>query len=506
MKPWTTEKRVLLLAGHLDEEIRIAEAVLAADKNVFCRDGKLVHLVHNELLAQQSGSHTSIEIHPLTSANLQERLCRQLLFLKTSDLDVNVIYPPAPLVNGLLERRKFPTLKHLRGVTTVPVFREDGTVLQVPGYDPATQLYYEPYHEFPIIPESPTSGEVNEALSMLLDVVSDFPFVDDHSKAVYLSTILTVVGRYAFRGCVPMVIIDANTPGVGKTKLADAMGMISTGCGLPRSVQSNYAEEERRQITAMLLKGQRLLLIDNIASRFGSATLDALLTSEVWQDRVLGRSQQATLPNLMQVIATGNNMQMRADTVRRCIRIQLSSNEEHPELRSGFKYPDLERFVSDQQPMLLAAALTLLRGYWEAGRPRQEVSVLGSFAGWSDCIQSTVMWAFGVDPGEARISTDDEMDLDKEILEKLMSGWRSVVPDGTPSSCRQVMDNITKADGAGRDLLDAMELASPTGKRSSVVLGNLLGRFRQRPLKGMKFEHARPEHTSAGRLWVLTAV
>jgi hypothetical protein len=501
--PWNTNKRIMYLDGHLDDEILVSEAVLAEYPEIYYQDERLVRVIGNRSKAVTGSQHIPLQVKSVTAANLKEMLSTKFVFLKVEEDRVRAVYPPPPLIGALLERAKYPSLKHLRGVTEVPVLRPDGTVLQDVGYDPVTELLYQPLQPFPTVPEHPTQDEIQAAIHLLLDVVCDFPFISDVGRAVYLSTLLTVVGRYAFLGCVPMILIDANTPGVGKTKLADTIGIITTGQPLPRSTQANYAEEERRQITSILRKGERLLLIDNIGACFGSPVLDALLTSEIWQDRLLGRSQEVTLPNLLQVIATGNNLQLKADTVRRCLRLQLNTSEEHPESRSEFKYANLEAWVMDHQAELLTAALTLLRGYMAAGRPKQELITLGSFAGWSGLIQSTVKWAYGVDPGEARVLGDDEMDLDKEILERLIRGWRNLVPDGKPVSCRTVFDRTIKDSELGRDIHEALELRHSSGKRSAVALGHLLTRYRKRVYMGAYFDHGSKERTSEGRSWKL---
>ncbi|MFZ1613407.1 MAG: hypothetical protein WAT51_04505, partial [Holophaga sp.] len=244
----------------------------------------------------------------------------------------------------------------------------------------------------------------------------------------------------------------------------------------------------------------------NLGSRFGSPALDALLTSEIWQDRILGRSKEATLPNLLQVIATGNNIQLKADTVRRCICMQLTSLDEHPEARSEFHHPDLEAWITSEQPRLLAAALTLLRGYVVAGKPEQNLVTLGSFAGWSILIQATVKWALGIDPGEARVVSEDEMDQDNEILERLMRGWQKLVPAGMSISCRRLMDAVLKSGEDGRDILEALEMSSVSGKRTAVGLGYLLTRYRKRIYMGSFFDHGIVKKTSEGRMWRLISL
>jgi len=501
--PWTTKKRTMLLVGNLDEEILVAEAILAGYPEIFYQGERLVRVVGNPLKAVSGSQQAPLEVQSITPANLQEMLSSEFVFLKIDGDRVRTTYPPAPLVHGLLDRAKYPSLKHLRGITEVPVLRLDGTVLQEAGYDRGTELLYQPQRAFPKVPDLPSPGEVQAALYQLLDVVSDFPFVNDLGKAVFLATILTVVGRFAFQGCVPLVLIDANTPGVGKTKLADTIGIITTNQPLPRATQMKSDWEERKQITSILLKGERLLLIDNIGSRFGSPVLDALLTSEIWQDRIVGRSQQVTAQNLLQVITTGNNMQLKADTVRRCIRIQLTTQDEHPESRSEFRHPDLEAWVAEHQPELLTAALTLLRGYMVAGKPQQDLVTLGSFAGWSNLVQATVKWAYGVDPGLARVTSDDEMDLDQEIMEKLMRGWRNIVPEGSAMSARKVMDTAQNKAEVGRDIFEALEMGNASGKRTPVALGRLLTRYRKRTHQGACFDYKKSERNAEGIAWRL---
>ena len=45
-------------------------------------------------------------------------------------------------------------------------------------------------------------------------------------------------------------------------------------------------EETRKRITATLLAGEPIVLLDNIAGMLGCAALDALLTSTTWTDRI----------------------------------------------------------------------------------------------------------------------------------------------------------------------------------------------------------------------------
>jgi hypothetical protein len=47
----------------------------------------------------------------------------------------------------------------------------------------------------------------------------------------------------------------------------------------------------------------------------------------------------------------------------------LNCPDEHPEERTGFKYPDLLGYVTSNRGELLAAVLTILRASFVAGKP-----------------------------------------------------------------------------------------------------------------------------------------
>jgi hypothetical protein len=124
-----------------------------------------------------------------------------------------------------------------------------------------------------------------------------------------------------------------------------------------------------------------LVLFDNIEGEFGNGVLDAALTATTWKDRILGVKRMAEAPLYMTWFATGNNVIIGADTSRRICHVRLESPEERPEERRDFRYPDLLSWVDTNQPRLLAAALTIFRGYYLAGCPSQDLTPWGGFEG-----------------------------------------------------------------------------------------------------------------------------
>ena len=72
-----------------------------------------------------------------------------------------------------------------------PILRSDGTVLQTPGYDPDTGLYYEPDGAIIEVPASPTRDDALAATEVLLEVIADFPFATPAHQTAWLSFLLT---------------------------------------------------------------------------------------------------------------------------------------------------------------------------------------------------------------------------------------------------------------------------------------------------------------------------
>ncbi len=500
--PQIEGKDYLVLTYDLEEDVKALELALSESEKIFQRGGRLVRVIDDVLANEPGSSQIPLRIQSISPSALRLILSEVKHFLRENQEGFKPVYPPVDLVNALLEKGRYPFLHHLRGVTQVPVLRRDGSIVQDEGYDRSTELLYQPLANFPRVREMPTEQEIKGALDLLLEVVVDFPFADPQmGQAVFLAAVFSVLGRCAFPGPVPMILVGANMPGTGKSKLADAIGLISTGQTIPRSNQLQSESEERKRITAILSKGHRLYLIDNVSGPLGGPCLDALLTSDAWADRILSKSLEVTLPNNLLVIATGNNLQVKADTARRCLLIQMLSMEEHPEARSNFHHPDLEAWIAEHQAALLTAALTILRGYVAAGRPVQAIATLGSYGGWSALIQSTVKWALGVDPGEARIPVGEGMDTDTETLQLLMSGWLEIAPNGEALTCGEAFDRI-KSDSMGQSIIEAIEMFRPWKKQTTVELGHILQYFRQRLLGSANFDHA-GKKTGKGFRWKL---
>ncbi len=400
----------------LHEIVSAAERALAArsDLGVYSRGNCLVRVVRDDArrLEWLSRSAGAPSIVVASEAWLREQLDRIAVWRKGSRL----VRPSKDITSTLAKRREWPQLRPLEGVVESPSFLPTGQVLSSPGYHAETGLLYMSETDFPTIPQRPTKQQVARAAKTLIDPLCDFPFLSEADRSVVVMTILSLLARPAYQGPAPAVTFRAPVPGSGKSLLAHVVSIVATGECAPAMSQPGNDEESRKRITALALEGTPIVLIDNVAGSFGSESLAAALTAETWKDRILGSTESVTVPLRAIWLITGNNLSFRGDLGRRVIVCDIDPEVEFPEDRQDFRFPNLLEHVRRERPRLVAAALTILRGFHEAGRPTHGKERKGSFEAWDDLVRAATIWARFADPLETTSRVRDEGDEERKAL------------------------------------------------------------------------------------------
>ncbi|HEX6987149.1 MAG TPA: hypothetical protein VF170_17350, partial [Planctomycetaceae bacterium] len=448
-------------------------------------------------------------ITPLDPSQVRDALTRTCRFTRAVEKGGEVVdrhvHPPAWCVAAVHKRADWPGLRPLAGVTTIPVLRPDGTLLSAPGYDEASRLLYLPTGPQPDVPDAPTLADAVTAANLLLSLVADFPFEAPEHRAAWLAGLLTPLARHAFAGPAPLFLLDANVRGSGKSLLCEIIGLIDSGRAMPRMAAPKDEDETRKRITALAIEGSPFVLIDNVPGTLGGASLDAALTSTVWKDRLLGESRTVEVPLTAVWYATGNNVALLADTARRVIHVRLDSPHERPEERTDFRQPDIERHVRAERPRYLAAALTVLRGWYAAGRPEANVPAFGSFAGWSGVVRQCLVWLGLPDPALTRTELVERSDRTAGALAGVVAGLASFDPEGEGVTANELVRRLEaepdRHEGLRSALLDLCDAAAgrlPSPRR----IGNQLGHLRNRVVGGRCLDY----RTSSGaRRWFVRA-
>jgi len=295
--------------------------------------------------------------------------------------------PPEKIASDMLEYID-ESLPQLESIVTTPVFDAAGNLVQSPGYHREARLWLHRPLGFdpPNVPDRPSKSQIAKARSLLLDdLLTDFPFTAESDRAHAVAALLLPFVRRLIQGPTPLHLVEAPTPGTGKTLLAETISRIVQAKPAEVTTIENDEKENSKKITALLDGAPQVVLIDNIRIGLKSSQLAAVITSETWTDRVLGITRMTSLPNNALWIATANNPSLSLEIARRCIRIRIDPRIDRPWKREGFKHDPLRSWVDRHRSELVHAVLTLVRAWVAAGMPEGS-RIIGSFESWARVI------------------------------------------------------------------------------------------------------------------------
>jgi hypothetical protein len=275
-----------------------------------------------------------------------------------------------------------------------------GEILTASGYHPDTGLYLTPHVSDVTIPAAPSRAQVKDAVALITNVFGDFPWLDQASYAAYIGALLAPVLRWKGGGIswrIPAPIVSANQPGVGKTALCKVFAALY---GHHNATWPAYSDEEleKRLTTAMREAVEPVIMFDNVDNglTINSTVLAQFLTQETWRARILGTSTGISVPVTKLVVLNGNNIKPGSDMKRRALPVTLRYDEQRPERRDPDDYAigDLEVWLdsSDNVSRLMAALLTIVRGWIADGAPSRPVR-MASFGSWASATAGLLDWA-----------------------------------------------------------------------------------------------------------------
>ncbi len=498
---------IKLVPGRLHRIVReIAEAVLADEENttLFQRGAMLCRLNRhtngsnsNPTIRRAPGALTIV---PVDKYWLRRRAMEASAFVRYDVRAKGRVPTDLPLdyAATLQSSPDIWPFPELRGTIEAPTLRPDGSVLDRPGYDHATGLFYDPGDvTFPPVLAEPTKEDAERGLAQLEDVIREFPFVDEASRSGMLAEMLTAVVRRTLPTA-PMFFHDAPEKASGKTLLAKIVALLMSARDGAVMTYTGDEAEDRKRMTASLLAGDPVVVFDNVDRVMRSGSLCAILTSPNWRDRILGVSQNAEVPTNVTWIATGNNLRVAGDLAARGLRIRIDAKVEKPEERE-FECSDLRGFILANRPQLVNAALTTMRAHIVAGRPKQLITPC-RFYEWSDRVRSALVWLGRADPWESQRALADS-EPDHEAHATLLRAWWNCF-GSKPVRAHEVISRVSKADSPGRALLEALELALYDSRLGAKTLGYWLRSHIDRFADGLVLRQVRSD-PSHGSLWTI---
>ncbi|MBF0429181.1 MAG: hypothetical protein HQL94_09685 [Magnetococcales bacterium] len=401
--------------------------------------------------------------------------------------------PPSRHSGVLFDSQGYAHLPVLNGLTRQPYLRPDGSLMSRAGYDAATGIFGVFNERAFAIPDHPTRDEADEATKLLNGLLSEFHFADDHDLAAALSAILTAVVRPSLPHA-PMFHVKAHVVGSGKSYLCELITAFATPQRGTPTTFPKEDEECRKLLLAELLRAPAVIEFDNLTSDLlAHKSLCTALTAEFMTGRILGVSKTATVNTRTLFLSSGNNVGPVQDMARRCITISLDPRIETPAARS-FERPDLVRDVLTERGRYVSAALTIVRAWIDAGRPKSECKGLASYGDWSNLCRQPLMWLGFADPTNAIFESMAD-DPDREILDRLLKAWHEEFGN-TPTMVRDAIKRAscsfdpenTNSQGELKEVLH--DIALERGEINRRRLGWWIKRQVGRIVNGLKFVRA----------------
>jgi len=483
------------------------DAIIAAGMPVYRRDTVLVRPALDEVDATHGRRTPVARLVEVNVPYLRGLLCGAARWEKYNIRKQGWVRtdPPEKVAQLILANYGDWQLPAVAGVITTPTLRPDGTILAAEGYDAATRLYLMAPSKMPSLPDEPTREDAVLALAVLDELIEEFPFEDEVSRGVALSAIISTVARGAFP-VVPMHAARSPAPGGGKSYLWDIVAAIVIGQPCPVIAVGPSTEETEKRLGSALMAGQALISIDNVNGQLGGDALCQAIERPVMQVRVLGRSELFRIEARgTTIFATGNNLILTGDITRRALVCSLDPMLERPELRQ-FKSNPVEKVLADRAKYI-AAALTIVRAYFRAGRPNTAPR-LASFEAWSDTVRSALIWLGCPDPVLAMERARAE-DPSLVVLSQMLAAWSNALGTGrdTARTASDILklaeDTSGEQDWRWPDLHNAItDVATLRGKISAKSLGNWLRRYKGRIVNGLKFAGEGDKHGHSLRWWV----
>lgn len=474
---------IRIVAGEIHRVVDAAERELAETRRHYQRGGLIVTVVTDP------GTHET-RVQEITQSALVRALAGAATWERFDARAKDWVRtdPPSRHAAVLYDANSYAHLPGLKGLARQPYLRPDGSLMVQAGYDPATCMFgVFDEREFSV-QERPQRTNAEEALNLLQGLLSEFSFSAKTDRAAALSAILTAAIRPSLP-LAPMFHAKAHMISSGKSYLCELITAFSTP---QRSTPTTFPaddEECRKLLLAELLRAPAVIEFDNLTGDLvAHKSLCTTLTSEFMSGRILGISKTATVSTRTLFLSSGNNVGPVQDMSRRCITIRLDPGMEIPAART-FKQPDLVRDLLRERGRYVSAALTIVRAWIYAGRPKTECRPLANYGEWSDLCRQPLLWLGCADP---TVSVFEALvdDPDRETLARLLTAWRLAFGT-TPAMVR---DAVSEAHNFRDECVELREvlhdIAEERGEINRRKLGWWIKRNMGRIVDGYRFVRA----------------
>jgi Bifunctional DNA primase/polymerase, N-terminal/CHC2 zinc finger len=294
------------------------------------------------------------------------------------------------LAKSVLDADEFKLqLPHIKRIFTVPTPMLCKGELTFPkkGYDERFESWL--LQEAPSIVEG---TKLDDAKEVLNNVFAEFCFKEEQDKINAMAALITPFLRGLYvRPTVrtPIFFYEANRERAGKDYCAGITGIVYEGQASeepPISSEDNHktaaGDELRKKLMAALKSGRKRLHFSNNRGHLANAVIESFSTSEQWTDRVLGKNEELSFGNEVELSLSANvGITYTSDFANRCRKIRLFLDIEDANSRK-FKNPVLHQQVFESRDKILGAIYSLIQNWINNNKPAG-TTTFSSFAEWA---------------------------------------------------------------------------------------------------------------------------
>lgn len=410
----------------------------------------------------------------------------------------SVIDAPKTYAVGIFASKHLWHFHELDNIITAPTIAfPEMRLISRPGYDEQSKLFLHVEGEVEEIDTDPDQAAAKAALETLWQPFRLFPFTDDISRGVFLSAILTACVRQSLPTA-PGFLITSPTAGSGKSILGACLGILAGEnypAVLPMLKGKEKGDEIRKRLLSVGRAGSQVVTLDNLTGSLESDALCSWLTSEQYEDRLLGSSQKLVVSTKLLFLLNGNNVQMVGDLCRRVLVCRIDPGVEKPYKRA-FPFCPKEACREDRQKMI-AAGIQLI--YYANKHMRELSDRTASFELWSDFVRRAVCgWQQGfADPIDS-IDLSYSVDSVTQKLATLQEAVAGVFGHDAWTVAELIAfaesnpaNAISERLAAHENLKNALEeVAGMRGEINRRVLGRWLEKHADRIINGLALRRA----------------
>jgi hypothetical protein len=479
----------------LEEAVNFALDVLPKmpGEKIYQRDGVRVLVdQHAEKILRDPEEKYHHILIPATDAYLNIRLTGGINWSKPvgqGEKKSERIDCPDKVSRGIVHMpSKFWKDPPLTMVTTCPVLRRDGTVLDRPGYDEASGIHFQPGDlDFGGIPKKPSKKLAKKALEYLRQPLEEFLYAEPYHESVNLSSILTPFNRHNM-DCAPINCNSGPVSGSAKTLRTDIPSIIFTGHPTVSVIITGDPTEDRKTFFAVLLGGgDPIISLDNVPEiLYKNDALCSMTTSKYIQD--------------------GNNLRLGGTLAERSLISYVDPKCKRPQ-ELKFNRPNLRAWILEHRVTFVRAVVIIQRAYIYAGCPNLGLNPYREFRDWERTSRFPLVWLGMPDPCLSLPETAENDSANQELVQAANT-WREEFKDEAPTIAQAIKEAGVR-DGLKTALL---AVAGVKGEIDMHRLGYWLRSVKKKQVSDLnrsghdlRFETRGTDHSGAAR-WKIVSL